>query len=117
MSSQSLSVRDIFMNHIINRRHNDKNKTAVNRQRFLQRYREQIKKAVADAMAKRSITDMEQGEKISIPSRDVQEPVFQHGRGGRRENVLPGNKEFVAGDKISRPPPGGTGAGDRKSVV
>src|SRR5690625_6609694 len=54
---------------------------------------------------------MEQGEKISNPSRDVQEPVFQHGRGGRRENVLPGNKEFVAGDKISRPPPGGTGAG------
>lgn len=99
------------MSHIIDRRLNAKNKSAVNRQRFLQRYREHIKKAVADAMAQRSITDMEQGEKISIPSRDVQEPVFQHGRGGRRENVLPGNKEFVAGDKISRPPPGGTGAG------
>src|SRR5690625_6533541 len=110
------------MSHIIDRRLNAKNKSAVNRQRFLQRYREHIKKAVADAMAQRSITDMEQGEKISIPSRDVQEPVFQHGRGGRRENVLPGNKEFVAGDKISRPPPGGTGAGgseaseDRKST-
>ena len=99
------------MSHIIDRRLNAKNKSAVNRQRFLQRYREHIKKAVADAMTQRSITDMEQGEKISIPSRDVHEPTFQHGKGGRRKNVLAGNKEFVSGDKISRPPPGGSGAG------
>src|SRR5690625_5923097 len=84
------------MSHIIDRRLNAKNKSAVNRQRFLQRYREHIKKAVADAMAQRSITDMEQGEKISIPSRDVQEPDFQHGRGGRRENVLPRSEEHTS---------------------
>src|SRR5690625_5866937 len=100
------------MSHIIDRRLNAKNKSAVNRQRFLQRYREHIKKAVADAMAQRSITDMEQGEKISIPSRDVQEPVFQHGRGGRRENVLPVNKELVDGDKFSH-----SLSGDTDSVV
>src|SRR5690625_6437627 len=100
------------MSHIIDRRLNAKNKSAVNRQRDLQRYREHIKKAVADAMAQRSITDMEQGEKISIPSRDVQEPVFQHGRGGRRENVLPRNKEVVAGAKFSH-----SLSGDTDSVV
>lgn len=99
------------MSHIIDRRLNAKNKSAVNRQRFLQRYREHIKKAVADAMTQRSIADMQQGEKVSIPSRDVQEPSFQHGLGGRRENVLAGNREFVAGDKIARPPSDGSGAG------
>ncbi|MDQ2076294.1 YeaH/YhbH family protein [Marinimicrobium sp. ABcell2] len=100
------------MSHIVDRRLNAKNKSAVNRQRFLHRYRDHIKKAVSDAVTQRSITDMEQGEKISIPSRDVHEPVFQHGKGGHRENVLPGNKEFIAGDRIARPPAGGGGGGD-----
>lgn len=99
------------MSHIVDRRLNAKNKSAVNRQRFLHRYKNHIKKAVSDAVTQRSITDMEQGEKISIPSRDVHEPIFQHGQGGHRENVLPGNREFVRGDRIARPPGGGGGSG------
>ncbi|MEC8428091.1 MAG: DUF444 family protein, partial [Pseudomonadota bacterium] len=98
------------MAYIIDRRLNSKNKSAVNRQRFLRRYRKHIKKAVADAVNKRSITDMERGEQISIPSKDISEPVFQHGRGGLNERVLPGNKDFVGGDHIPRPP-GGSGGG------
>ena len=53
------------MSQFIDRRLNPKNKSAVNRQRFLQRFRGQIRKAVADAVAKRSVTDVERGEEDS----------------------------------------------------
>ena len=83
------------MVHFIDRRLNGKNKSAVNRQRFIRRYKSQIKKAVSDAVAKRSIQDVENGESISIPTRDITEPVFHQGKGGRREMVHPGNDRFV----------------------
>ena len=88
---------------IIDRRPNGKHKGAVNRQRFLRRYRKHIKEAVADAVNKRSITDTDRGDEISIPRKDVSEPQFRHGKGGRQRQVLPGNKEFITGDKIARP--------------
>ncbi len=99
------------MSYILDRRLNSKDKSAVNRQRFLKRYRKHIKRAVSDAVSERSITDMERGEKIGIPQKDLQEPVFGHGSGGYRERVLPGNKEFVTGDRIKRPEGGGGGSG------
>ncbi|MEZ5558710.1 MAG: YeaH/YhbH family protein [Pseudomonadales bacterium] len=99
------------MNYIIDRRLNAKNKSAVNRQRFLDRYRGHVKRAVADAIRERSITDMERGEEVSIPARDISEPTFRHGRGGQRSVVHPGNREFVAGDRIPRPEGGGGGGG------
>lgn len=98
------------MNYIIDRRLNSKNKSTVNRQRFLRRYRDHIKKAVSDAVDKRSIMDMDKGEKIGIPTRDISEPVFRHGKGGLNNNVLPGNDQFTAGDHIPRPQ-GGSGQG------
>ncbi|OUR62867.1 hypothetical protein A9Q73_09795 [Bermanella sp. 47_1433_sub80_T6] len=97
------------MSYIIDRRLNGKNKSMVNRQRFLRRYKKHIKKAVTEAVNKRSITDMERGEKISIPTKDTSEPTFSHGDGGVRERVLPGNKEFHAGDKVLRPKGSGQG--------
>lgn len=103
------------MTQIIDRRINGKNKSAVNRQRFLRRFRQQIKKAVSDAVDQRSITDMDNGEKINIPTKDTHEPVFGHGPGGHREIVHPGNKEFVTGDRVKRPPSGGGGAGNQAS--
>ncbi|BBA33333.1 UPF0229 protein MEALZ_2184 [Methylocaldum marinum] len=103
------------MSQFIDRRLNPKNKSAVNRQRFLQRFRGQIRKAVADAVAKRSVTDVERGEKIQIPTKDISEPTFRHGYGGRREIVQPGNKEFIAGDKVPRPEGGEGGSGNRAS--
>ncbi|MBR9909124.1 MAG: YeaH/YhbH family protein [Gammaproteobacteria bacterium] len=99
------------MSYIVDRRLNSKKKSTVNRQRFLRRYRKHIQKAVSDAVSQRSITDMEKGEQISIPKGDITEPVFQHGKGGRNTNVLPGNKEFISGDKIPRPEGGGGGGG------
>lgn len=97
------------MSFIVDRRLNSKNKSTVNRQRFLERYRQHIKKAVSEAIDKRSITDIHSGEKISIPSKDISEPIFHHGQGGANQRVLPGNKEFVSGDQIQRPPGGGGG--------
>lgn len=98
------------MAYIVDRRTNGKNKSAVNRQRFLNRYKSYIKKAVSESISKRSITDIEKGENISIPKKDIFEPIIHHGSGGRRSIVHPGNKEFVTGDKIPRPS-GGSGGG------
>jgi uncharacterized sporulation protein YeaH/YhbH (DUF444 family) len=98
------------MSYIIDRRLNAKNKSAVNRQRFLQRYRHQIQKAVSDAVSERSITDIDKGGKVSIPARDISEPSIYHGQGGHNTRVLPGNKHFSEGDKIARPD-GGSGQG------
>jgi uncharacterized sporulation protein YeaH/YhbH (DUF444 family) len=99
------------MSHVIDRRLNGKNKSTVNRQRFLRRYREHIKKAVEEAVTRRSITDMEHGEQISIPGRDIDEPVLHHGQGGKQTTVHPGNREFTAGENIPRPQGGGGGQG------
>lgn len=99
------------MHYIIDRRLNSKKKSTVNRQRFLRRYRQHIKKAVSEAVDKRSITDMDKGEKISIPAKDISEPVFQHGNGGKNTRVLPGNDQFSTGDLIPRPRGGGGGGG------
>ncbi len=103
------------MSYVIDRRLNQKHKSTVNRQRFLERYRKHVKKAVEEAVNKRSITDVDKGEKISIPKGDVSEPVFGQGAGGEREQVHPGNKEFAAGDKIDRPPSSGGGKGSKAS--
>ena len=99
------------MNYIVDRRQTGKQKSAVNRQRFLRRYRKYIKRAVADAVSTRSITDIESGEKIGIPASDIDEPMFGHGAGGKRSYVMPGNKEFVTGDRLKRPPNGAGGGG------
>jgi hypothetical protein len=100
------------MSQFIDRRPN-KNKSAVNRQRFLKRYKTQIKEAVKKAISTRSLTDsLEKGEQITIPSKDIREPHFSHGHGGKRETIYPGNKEFVTGDRVDRPQSGqGKGRG------
>ena len=103
------------MTQILDRRLNGKNKSAVNRRKFLKRFKSNIKKAVSDAIAGRSITDIEKGESVTIPAKDIAEPVFRHGPGGRRDNIFPGNKEFTKGDKIPRPPQQGGGKGNKAS--
>jgi uncharacterized sporulation protein YeaH/YhbH (DUF444 family) len=97
------------MSHFIDRRLNSKNKSTINRQRFLKRYKAQLKRAVSDAVNRRSITDIDGGETVGIPSKDISEPTFHHGQGGTRDMVHPGNKEFETGDRVQRPPSGGGG--------
>lgn len=96
---------------IIDRRLNDRNKSASNRQRFIRRYKAQLHRAVTDAVTHRSITDMERGEDVGIPIRDISEPQFGIGSGGDRDFVLPGNREFSRGDKLPKPK-NGSGNGD-----
>ena len=97
------------MQQIIDRRLAGRNKSIGNRERFLRRHKEQIREAVKRAIDGRSIRDIERGEDIHIPKRDLSEPVFGHGQGGVRETVHPGNKDYVRGDRIERPKGGGGG--------
>ncbi|MBS0370228.1 MAG: YeaH/YhbH family protein [Proteobacteria bacterium] len=97
------------MVRIIDRRFDSKNKSAVNRQRFMRRFKNQIREAVADAISGRSIKDLDNGESVTIPSKDLSEPQFHHGRGGIWENVFTGNDQFSSGDQINRPQGGGGG--------
>jgi uncharacterized sporulation protein YeaH/YhbH (DUF444 family) len=99
--------------HIIDRRLAGKNKSVGNRERFLRRYKEQVRDAVKRAIDGRSIRDVERGEDVHIPKKDLSEPVFGHGSGGIREVVHPGNKDFIRGDRIERPK-GGGGQGSGK---
>ncbi|NKN32303.1 YeaH/YhbH family protein [Marichromatium bheemlicum] len=104
------------MSHFIDRRLNGRNKSAVNRQRFIRRYKSQLKRSVAEAVNKRSITDIESGERVGIPARDISEPLLHHSSGGTRDQVYPGNREFETGDRIRRPPAGGgQGGGQGKA--
>ena len=100
------------MSIIIDRRLSGGKKSTVNRQRFLRRYRKFIRKAVQEAVDHRSITDAEKSVDVSIPRRDVSEPVFHHGQGGQRKHIHPGNKEFHAGDRFPRPAGREPGSGD-----
>ncbi|MBS0440376.1 MAG: DUF444 family protein, partial [Proteobacteria bacterium] len=99
------------MQQIIDRRLAGKNKSIGNRERFLRRHKDQIREAVKRAVDGRGIRDMEKGEDIHIPRRDISEPVFGHGQGGKREMVHPGNQDYVRGDRIERPKGGGGGGG------
>jgi uncharacterized protein len=100
---------------IIDRRLAGKNKSIGNRERFLRRHKDQIREAVKRAVDGRGIRDMAQGEDIHIPKRDISEPVFGHGQGGRRDMVHPGNKDYVQGDRIERPQGGGGSGGGGKA--
>jgi hypothetical protein len=103
---------------IIDKRAFGKNRSAVNRQRFIQRYKKQLKKAVTKAIEKRSITDMNKGEKVNLPAHDLSEPSFQHSNdSGIQERIYPGNKEFMTGDKIKRPPKSAADRGNNASNI
>ena len=99
------------MQQIIDRRLAGKNKSIGNRERFLRRHKDQIKEAVKRAIDGRGIRDVERGEDIHIPKKDLSEPVFGHGPGGIRETVHPGNQDYMRGDRIERPQGGSGGPG------
>ncbi len=103
------------MSQFVDRRLSGKNRSAVNRQRFLRRFKSQVRKAVSEAVSGRKVEDLERGQKISIPAKDLSEPVFHHGSGGQRQIVHPGNQEFIAGDQFDRPPGASGEAGGNAS--
>ena len=100
------------MHHLIDRRPNSRGRSTVNRERFIRRYKAQIQDAVKKMIGERRLDDMERGGEVRVPRKDISEPSFGFGRGGDREFVLPGNREYVAGDRIPRPDGSGNGRGD-----
>jgi uncharacterized sporulation protein YeaH/YhbH (DUF444 family) len=100
------------MAHFVDRRLNPRDKSLGNRQRFLRRTRAEVKRAVDKAVAERSIADAGKGGAVSIPTDGIGEPHFHlSGESGERVYVRPGNKDFVAGDRIDKPRGAGGGAG------
>jgi len=98
------------MRYFVDRRENPKGKSLGNRQRFVKRARARIKEVVNKSLKDRSIKDLATGEKITIPTKGIEEPKFLNdGRTGSKNRVFPGNKDFMPGDKIKRPEGGGAG--------
>jgi len=100
------------MPYLIDRRPNSRGRSAVNRERFLRRYKAQIQHAVKKMIGERRLDDMERGGEVRVPTKDISEPSFGFGHGGDREFVLPGNREYVTGDRIPRPDGSGNGRGN-----
>ncbi|MDE3177900.1 MAG: YeaH/YhbH family protein [Pseudomonadota bacterium] len=100
------------MPQFIDRRLNPRDKSLGNRMRFLKRTRARIKEAVDKAVRERTIGDAAKGGSVSIPTDGINEPMFHDAEsGGDRNRVLPGNKEFVSGDRLDKPKGGQGGRG------
>jgi len=107
-----------MLQQIIDRRLAGKNKSIGNRERFLRRHKDQIREAVKRAVDGRGIRDMERGEDIHIPKRDITEPVFGHAQsGGKREMVHPGNREYCVATASSGPRAGKAVAAARRPAI
>ncbi|MCW5748645.1 MAG: DUF444 family protein, partial [Alphaproteobacteria bacterium] len=65
-------------------------------------------------IGERKLSDIEQGGEVRVPRKDVSEPSFGFGRGGDRERVFPGNREYTKGDRIPRGGESG-GGGNRQA--
>ncbi|WP_027038086.1 YeaH/YhbH family protein [Mesorhizobium ciceri] len=95
----------------IDRRLNPKDKSLGNRQRFLRRAREELKRSIRDQIRTGRIADADAEHAVRMPERGTSEPSFNNARdSGRRQHILPGNRHFSAGDLIPKPGGGGGGA-------
>ncbi|WP_274627526.1 YeaH/YhbH family protein [Arvimicrobium flavum] len=96
----------------IDRRLNPKDKSLDNRQRFLRRAREELKRTIRDQIRTGKIADVDAEHSVSMPRRGTSEPSFDAARdSGRRQHILPGNKQFGTGDRIPKPGEGEAGRG------
>lgn len=96
---------------IIDRRKNPGGKSQGNRQKFIKRTREQIRKSIHDNLGDRSIGGSGDGQDVVIERKGINEPQFGHNpQTGERDIILPGNKEYSPGDRLKKPQ-GGAGKG------
>lgn len=103
------------MSNIIDRRKNNKGKSTNNRQKFLKRVEDQIKKAIPDVMSQESIKNSSGEGTVKIPVKGIDEPSFRHDpKSGKKQIIRPGNDRFNEGDKIPRPKGGEEGSGRGK---
>jgi uncharacterized sporulation protein YeaH/YhbH (DUF444 family) len=90
---------------IVDRRLNDRNKSLNNRNKYLDRIKDQIKDSVKKAIRSGSVKDLisSKDKKITIPGKGLNKPSFNFKRGGIQDYVVPGNKQFEKGQRIRRP--------------
>ena len=101
------------MPNFIDRRLNPKDKSLSNRQRFLKRVHEEVKRAIRDQVKSDKIADVDAAHGVPMPKRGADEPSFRPAvNSGDRQYVLPGNESFSPGDRLPKPE-GGTGGGGR----
>ncbi|GLR41804.1 UPF0229 protein [Mesorhizobium amorphae] len=101
----------VSMPIFIDRRLNPKDKSLGNRQRFLRRAREELKRSIRDQIRSGRIADVDAEHTVPMPERGTAEPSFNDDKAsGRRQHILPGNKHFSPGDLIPKPGQG-SGAG------
>lgn len=101
------------MSHIIiDRTIESKNKSLPNRDKFIKRAKEQIKKSlkeyITDSADIKSINDGK-SKKVKISKKSIQEPYIVHSSNNTRKQVYVGNKTFQKGDVIEKPPKNGGG--------
>ena len=98
---------------IIDRRLNPRDKTIKNRQKFIERTRDQIKKSVKDSIDSGNIADIENG-KIRVRVKGTSEPEFKTDpKTGNRRYVMPGNDQYVVNDTVDKPEDGGGQGGNQ----
>lgn len=97
------------MTNIIDRRLNPRDKNIKNRQRFIERVKPQIKKAIKEHIDNGNIADIENG-KAKIKVKGIKEPTFDYDRKtGDNDYVLPGNDKYSRGDEIEKEKSGSGG--------
>ncbi len=102
--------------HIIDRRLNPKSKSLGNRQRFIRRAKTEIREAVNESIKSRGVTSIDGKEGVRARIKGLKEPTFSlDPKSGEREFVVPGNRQFQAGDRIPKPKQGGGGSGQKGS--
>ncbi len=70
----------------------------------MQHFKQEIKNAVSDAISHKQLSDTDIGHPVQLDNSDLVTPEFEYNTPHAEEWILPGNIEFVPGDKIERPP-------------
>jgi uncharacterized sporulation protein YeaH/YhbH (DUF444 family) len=103
-------------NTIIDRRKNPGGKSSGNRQKFLKRTKEEVRKSIHEKLGERSIKGSSDSQDVVITRKGISEPQFGHKQNsGTRDIVLPGNEDYVEGDLIEKPQGGGQGGAGGKA--
>lgn len=101
-SEKGVLVRE-NMTTIIDSRTNKANRSSENRRKFLNRVRSHIKKAIPNIIGGQTVPDLaKKDQEIKIPRKALSEPTFRYKPGKHEVYVLPGNTEYVRGDKIKK---------------
>ncbi len=100
---------------IVDRRPNPQGKSLPNRQRFLSRVKAQVRRAVADSIDRRRVSDVGTDEEVKVRVAGTGEPSFRQAGGADGDYVLPGTGTLDRGDRIAKPQGGSGGRGREAS--